>query len=348
MILLYNKIDNIIKNIKNQSEITFDIHKKNSINKNYELLSKNSLKILLLSTSITTISFISIYTINKLSNEIEQIELELQRSKIINSNLIEKTQNLKDENYNLKNEKYELENNFNILIKKTNELENKINEINGMKEKLYDSLDEMSTIGNKYKKILNSEESKIKKTKEFSSLIYNPYETVLSTETIIDSIENKVNTSSVEFFTATDNIKTTLASKQKIKNENSIPSLWPTKGNITSYYENRKNPLGNEYEFHKGIDIAVPKGTPIYATASGKIIKSEYSKSYGYYIVIDHQNEYKTLYAHNSSLNVKKGDYVNAGEQIAYSGATGNVTGAHLHYEVIENNKRVNPKNFLD
>ncbi len=87
-------------------------------------------------------------------------------------------------------------------------------------------------------------------------------------------------------------------------------------------------------DYHRGIDIACPTGTPVYAGADGKVEISGWNGSYGYYVVISHGSGYTTLYAHNSSLLVKVGQTVKRGQQIAKSGSTGNSSGPHLHFEI--------------
>ena len=99
--------------------------------------------------------------------------------------------------------------------------------------------------------------------------------------------------------------------------------------------------------WHKGVDLAVSEGTPVYAADNGKVIVSEWSDSYGNYIIIDHQNGLKTLYAHNSALLVNVGDTVTKGRQIALSGNTGNSTGPHVHFEVHYNGVAVNPELYV-
>ena len=108
-------------------------------------------------------------------------------------------------------------------------------------------------------------------------------------------------------------------------------------GYLSSYFGWRtyKNQYGEIITSnHKGIDIAVPYYTPIYASASGYVITSEYSSSYGNYIAIIHENNIQTRYAHASKLLVSEGDYVIQGELIAYVGSTGVATGNHCHFEV--------------
>nr|MDD5837027.1 peptidoglycan DD-metalloendopeptidase family protein [Eubacteriales bacterium] len=100
--------------------------------------------------------------------------------------------------------------------------------------------------------------------------------------------------------------------------------------------------------YHGGVDFPVPKGSPIYASASGTvIIAKRLNYSYGHYLVVDHGNGLSTLYAHNSTLLVGVGAHVNKGQVIARSGSTGNSTGPHCHFEVRVNGTRVNPFNYL-
>lgn len=98
---------------------------------------------------------------------------------------------------------------------------------------------------------------------------------------------------------------------------------------------------------HYGIDIAVNRGTPIVAADGGTVSFAGWGNSYGYYVIIDHGGNISTLYAHNSQLAVKRGDRVHQGQIIAYSGNTGNSTGAHLHFEVRVNGVKVNPRNYV-
>lgn len=99
--------------------------------------------------------------------------------------------------------------------------------------------------------------------------------------------------------------------------------------------------------WHKGVDLATPVGSPVYAADGGTVLTAQTSDSYGNYIVIDHGNGLQTLYAHNSALLVRVGDTVSKGTQIALSGNTGNSTGPHLHFEVHQNGTAVNPEWYL-
>ena len=101
-------------------------------------------------------------------------------------------------------------------------------------------------------------------------------------------------------------------------------------------------------KLHSGVDLAVAEGTPVYAADNGKVIVAEDSgNGYGNYIIIDHQNGFKTLYGHNSELLVSVGDIVAKGDKIALSGNTGNSTGPHLHFEIHVNDEKVDPQQYL-
>ena len=120
-----------------------------------------------------------------------------------------------------------------------------------------------------------------------------------------------------------------------------ISLIQPVSGVITSRFGSRS--LGT----HSGLDIGVPTGTPIKAAASGTVTFSGYQGSYGYLVVITHENGVQTYYAHNSRLLVTAGQYVSQGELISYSGSTGRSTGPHLHLEVRVNGVAQNPQNYL-
>lgn len=112
---------------------------------------------------------------------------------------------------------------------------------------------------------------------------------------------------------------------------------WPTSGRISSYFGGRKSPGGIGSTNHKGIDIAVPRGTPIYAADGGTVTYSGWMSGYGYLVQIDHGNGYVTRYGHNSSLTVSVGQHVYKGQQVARAGSTGNSTGNHCHFEMSYN-----------
>ena len=114
---------------------------------------------------------------------------------------------------------------------------------------------------------------------------------------------------------------------------------------LSSNFGMRKHPISGYNKMHKGVDFAAPKGTPIYAGGNGVIEYAGRNGGYGNYIRIRHNNEYKTAYAHLSGFKkgISKGVRVSQGDIIGYVGNTGNSTGPHLHYEILYQNKHINP-----
>lgn len=119
------------------------------------------------------------------------------------------------------------------------------------------------------------------------------------------------------------------------------------KGNITSKFGSRIHPTFKKRMYHSGIDIAAPKGTPIFCSRPGKVSYSGWKSGYGYIIIVDHANKMQTSYAHCSKLLVKVGQAVNAGQKIGLVGRTGVATGSHLHFEIRKKGRAVNPLNFV-
>ncbi len=117
---------------------------------------------------------------------------------------------------------------------------------------------------------------------------------------------------------------------------------------ISSYFGNRNDPFSTSREHHNGVDIVVPKGTPILASAGGVVTRSEYASVFGNVVVISHGNGLQTLYCHCSQRKVSVGDKVKQGEVIALVGSTGRSTGPHLHFSFILNGSYVNPEKYVD
>lgn len=116
---------------------------------------------------------------------------------------------------------------------------------------------------------------------------------------------------------------------------------------ISSRFGRRHRPTFGASRFHRGIDLACPRGTNVYAALSGRVIKAAYGKGYGYHIIIEHADGWKTLYAHLSQMYYRHGQYVRGGDQIGRVGATGTATGNHLHFELLKGWKRIDPERLL-
>ncbi|MDD4289018.1 MAG: LysM peptidoglycan-binding domain-containing protein [Atribacterota bacterium] len=121
--------------------------------------------------------------------------------------------------------------------------------------------------------------------------------------------------------------------------------IWPVNGLITSQFGMRT--LGGRRDYHTGIDIDGKTGDPIRAAESGKVSFSGYINGYGNTVIIDHSRGFSTVYSHNSSNLVSEGQSVSKGDIICRLGATGNATGSHLHFEVRQDGKPINPINYL-
>lgn len=125
-------------------------------------------------------------------------------------------------------------------------------------------------------------------------------------------------------------------------NRGEIEIIWPVSGKITSHYGSRNG------KKHDGVDISVPKGTPIKAAANGVVLFSGRSfNDYGKMIVIKHNSEFSTIYAHNLENIVDEGNEVKKGQVIGRVGNSGNASGYHLHFEVRREEKPINPLFFL-
>jgi murein DD-endopeptidase MepM/ murein hydrolase activator NlpD len=125
------------------------------------------------------------------------------------------------------------------------------------------------------------------------------------------------------------------------------PSIWPVGGYLSSGYGYRKSPFTGKSEFHEGIDIVAPAGTPIRASAAGRIRSACYKSGWGKVVEIDHGFGYITFYGHCQSIKVNAGDLVKRGDLIATVGRTGSATGNHLHYGIKVAGTWTNPLNYI-
>ena len=131
-----------------------------------------------------------------------------------------------------------------------------------------------------------------------------------------------------------------------------IPAIIPVKTSdikqISSYFGYRTDPIYKVTKYHSGMDFAAHKGTEVYASGDGEVVSLERNHwGYGNIITVDHGYGYKTRYAHLSKFAVQKGQKVKRGQLVGYVGSTGKATGPHLHYEVLKNDKAVDPIHFF-
>ncbi len=125
------------------------------------------------------------------------------------------------------------------------------------------------------------------------------------------------------------------------------PTIWPVSGHISRGFGKRTDPFTGQLRQHEGLDIVNRMGTPVVATADGKVIKRGWQGDYGWMVVIDHGYGYQTAYGHLDSILVKKTERIDRGQTIATLGNSGRSTGPHLHYEVRLKGTPVNPYRFI-
>jgi murein DD-endopeptidase MepM/ murein hydrolase activator NlpD len=126
-----------------------------------------------------------------------------------------------------------------------------------------------------------------------------------------------------------------------------LPSRWPVRGQVNSSYGSRVSPWSDKAEFHSGLDIGAPVGTPVKAPAPGTVVFAGVHAEYGQTLIVDHGNDTKSLYGHLSRIGVAVNQKIERGDVIAQTGNTGRSSGPHLHYEIQVKGQPVNPTGYL-
>jgi murein DD-endopeptidase MepM/ murein hydrolase activator NlpD len=140
-------------------------------------------------------------------------------------------------------------------------------------------------------------------------------------------------------------VRTSVESQHALAN--ATPSIWPVAGWLSSAFGARRDPFNGSADFHPGLDISANRGTPVFATAAGRVESASYHGNYGNSILIDHGFGISTRFGHLSGFAVRPGQHIRRGDVIGYVGSTGRATSAHLHYEVLLNGRAVNPMPLL-
>lgn len=275
---------------------------------------------------IITVAVVSSAGFYSISNTLEEKEKVLKAS-IMQNKILEN-----------ENQKYDTE--LEQLKFKAETLEVKLKELEKVKEDITNKLLDIEAEAQEKVSQIQPEED----TESTVVASISTEEKVTPVLETLDKIETDMFAEEIEFVYIADNITERLAAVREAK---MTPAGIPVNGVISSNYSFRNDPINNSESFHSGIDIAVKEGTPVKATASGTVIQSRYINGYGYAVEIDHGNGYSTLYAHNSELLVNVSDNIEKGDVIALSGATGRVTGPHVHYEVKFNGEVLNPRDFM-
>lgn len=137
------------------------------------------------------------------------------------------------------------------------------------------------------------------------------------------------------------------AAKEQESRLKNMPSIWPVQGWVASGYGYRRDPFTGRREMHPGFDIVAPGGTPVVASAAGRVTYAGWKSGWGRCVEIDHGGSIRTFYAHCRSFKVSRGENVFRGDVIATVGNSGRSTGTHLHYGVLVAGNWVNPGNYV-
>ncbi|MEE9162117.1 MAG: M23 family metallopeptidase [Candidatus Neomarinimicrobiota bacterium] len=158
----------------------------------------------------------------------------------------------------------------------------------------------------------------------------------------LDALHREMNLEQLSYEDIRDSLKDDLGRMR------TTPSIRPvTRGEYTSGFGLRRDPYSKRYDFHRGQDISLQVGTPVQATADGRIIAARWGGNLGLYVKIDHGNGFHTLYGHLRIIHVDEGQRVTRGARIGESGNTGRATAPHLHYEVRHYNQPQNPTTYF-
>lgn len=174
---------------------------------------------------------------------------------------------------------------------------------------------------------------------------YNDSELIIKTAEKLDKLSKQLYIQSKSFDEVFE------MAKKKEEMLAALPAIQPVSNKdltrMASGYGYRTDPVYKTIKMHAGMDFTAPRGTPIYATGDGKVIRADRtSRGYGNHVRIKHGYGYVTLYAHMSKMNCKVGQKVKRGDVIGYVGNTGKSVGPHCHYEVRKNGNPINPVNF--
>ncbi len=221
-------------------------------------------------------------------------------------------------------------------------LKNKLEDLEKKLEKIKDDMAELIKKQNLLRNYVNFEPISLEILNMPIGGIPKKENRVEQLEEKIDYMMNLVNIQEKEI----KNLKYFLEKSEDLRKR--TPSISPVKnGFITARFGPREDPFTGIVKFHKGIDIAGPKGTPIFASADGIVKYAGWKEGLGLTVEIDHGNGFVTVYGHNDKILVKPFQRVRRGEIIATMGSTGLTTGIHLHYEVKLFGKNLNPIYYI-
>jgi len=284
-------------------------------------------------------SFLFSYRASHFKNHAESLNAEFRSSVERNEELLEEKQeiesNVERQKENFEQQLDSFENQLEHYHQKARELEERIDELNETREEIYNMLSESAG------RPITRHIPNASMGGPHIALMANYDDTYETLDTVFEGLENRITDQVLAYDSLLSEAKEIMLYLE------ARPSIWPVHGTVTSEMGSRPDPFGSGLEAHSGIDIAVPTGTEVRATASGTISFSGWEGGYGYLVIIDHGHGYETFYGHNSNLLLDVGDRVSRGDVIAESGSTGRSTGPHVHYEVRRNGELMNPRDFM-
>lgn len=241
----------------------------------------------------------------------------------------------------LKEEVNEYQEKFNDLQSRINQISNTVEDLEERDSRIYRSLFEAEPIPSGVR------EGGFGGVERYSHLEdFDNSEILIDATRNIDQLENQLQVLSNSFEEVKD-----LALKKEEK-LSSIPAIQPVDNDglsrIASGFGRRVHPIYGTVQHHDGLDFAASRGTAVYATGDGKVVKTEKSqRGYGNKVLIDHGFGYETLYAHLYEIEVQRGEKVQRGELIGKVGSTGMSSAPHLHYEVHKEGQPIDPINYF-
>lgn len=241
----------------------------------------------------------------------------------------------------LRNENEDLKENYSIIEKRIQELNGQVAELENRDNEVYRAIFESSPIPDSARQKKMAEKKEVQLVQSMSK-----------TE-LVQSIEEQLNRLSLLAAyqnVSYNDIDDMLKNKQQLLA--AIPAIQPVSNKllsrIASGFGTRIDPVYKVAKFHAGLDFAAPQGTPIYATADGRVTEADFNAGgYGNHVVINHGFGYETLYGHMYRIKARVGQMVKRGEVIGYVGNTGKSTGPHCHYEVHKNGQPIDPVYFF-
>lgn len=215
------------------------------------------------------------------------------------------------------------------LLEEEEELKGKQSELLSQQQDVEDEMDEKQEAINLYSADINNKEAAIAE--------YEAY--IAEQKAVVEALEAAIQAEK----------KRLLEENKEARTYDGGQFAWPAPKyvRISDDYGNRTHPILGTQQFHNGVDMAAPSGSPILAAYDGEVVAADYSASMGNYIMINHGDGIITIYMHASSLSVSKGQTVVRGEEIGKVGSTGRSTGPHLHFSVRKDGNYVSPWNYI-